>query len=112
MNVAPFVESPIDVVRKMLQLVEPKPDEILYDLGSGNGRILITAAKEFHLRCIGIEIRQDLFKKAIDEIKWLNLESRIKMINEDFFNVNISNADIVTLYLTTLANEKLRPKLE
>ncbi|MCP8309874.1 MAG: class I SAM-dependent methyltransferase, partial [archaeon] len=112
MNVAPFVESPIDVVRKMLQLVEPKPDEILYDLGSGNGRILITAAKEFHLHCVGIEIRQDLFKKAIDEIKWLNLESRIKMINEDFFNVNISNADIVTLYLTTLANEKLRPKLE
>ncbi|MCP8317189.1 MAG: methyltransferase domain-containing protein [archaeon] len=112
MNVAPFVESPIDVVRKMLQVADPKPDEILYDLGSGNGRILITAAKEFKLRCVGIEIRQDLFKKAINEIKWLNLESRIKIINEDFFNVNISNADIVTLYLTTSANERLRPKLE
>jgi len=112
MNVSPFVGSPLNVVRKMLQLVEPKPNEFLYDLGSRDGRILIMAAKEFQLRCIGIEIHQDLFKKAIDEIKSLNLESRIKIINEDFFNVNISNADIVTLYLNASANEKLRPKLE
>jgi hypothetical protein len=112
MNVSPFVESPTYVVRKMLQLVEPKPDEILYDMGSGDGRILIMAAKEFQLRCIGIEIRQDLFKRSMDEVKRLNLESRIKIINGDFFNVNISNADIVTLYLNVLANEKLRPKLE
>jgi hypothetical protein len=96
----------------MLQLVEPKPDEILYDMGSGDGRILIMAAKEFQLRCIGIEIRQDLFKRSMDEVRRLNLESRIKIINGDFFNVNISNADIVTLYLNVLANEKLRPKLE
>lgn len=112
MNVSPFVESPTYVVRKMLQLVEPKPDEILYDMGSGDGRILIMAAKEFQLRCIGIEIRQDLFKRSMDEVRRLNLESRIKIINGDFFNVNISNADIVTLYLNVLANEKLRPKLE
>ncbi len=112
MNVSPFVESPTYVVRKMLQLAEPKPDEILYDMGSGDGRILIMAAKEFQLRCIGIEIRQDLFKRSMNEVKKLNLESRIKIINGDFFNVNISNADIVTLYLNVLANEKLRPKLE
>jgi len=112
MNVSPFVETPLDVVKKMLQLTSPKPDEILYDLGSGDGRIVITAAKEFNLRSIGIEIREDLFKRAITEIKRLNLSDRIKVINEDFFNVDISDADIVTLYLTTSANEKLRPKLE
>ncbi len=112
MNVSPFVESPTYVVRKMLQLAEPKPDEILYDMGSGDGRILIMAAKEFQLRCIGIEIRQDLFKRSMDEVKRLNLESRINIINKDFFNVNISDADIVTLYLNASANEKLRPKLE
>lgn len=112
MNVSPFVESPLNVVRKMLQLADPKPDEILYDMGSGDGRILIIAAKEFRLRCIGIEIRKDLCKRAMDEVNRLNLEDRIKIINEDFFNVDISNADIVTLYLNASANEKLRPKLE
>ncbi|MCP8315351.1 MAG: class I SAM-dependent methyltransferase [archaeon] len=112
MNVAPFVESPHDVIKKMLQLVEPKPDEILYDMGSGDGRIIITAAKDFGLRSIGIEIREDLVKRAMAEIRRLNLESKIKVINDDFFNVNISNANIITLYLTTSANEKLRPKLE
>jgi len=112
MNVAPFVESPQDVVKKMLELVEPKNGEILYDMGSGDGRIIIMAAKDFGLRCVGIEIREDLVKRAIAEIKRFNLESKIKVINDDFFNVDISDADIVTLYLTTSANEKLRPKLE
>lgn len=112
MNVAPFVESPQEVVKKMLQLVEPKDNELLYDMGSGDGRIIIMAAKDFGLRCVGIEIREDLVRRTMAEIKRFNLESRIKVINDDFFNVDISNADIVTLYLTTSANEKLRPKLE
>jgi protein-L-isoaspartate O-methyltransferase len=112
MNVAPFVESPQDVVKKMLQLVQPKPDEILYDMGSGDGRIIIMAAKDFGLRCVGIEIREDLVRRAMAEIKRFNLDSRIKVMNDDFFNVDVSNADIITLYLTTSANEKLRPKLE
>ncbi|MCP8317547.1 MAG: class I SAM-dependent methyltransferase [archaeon] len=112
MNVAPFVESPQDVVKKMLELAKPKNDEVLYDMGSGDGRIIITAAKDFGLHCIGIEIREDLVKRARAEIRRLNLESRIKVINDDFFSVDVSNADIVTLYLTTSANEKLRPKLE
>lgn len=112
MNVAPFVESPQDVVKKMLELVKPKQDEVLYDMGSGDGRIIIMAARDFGLRGIGIEIREDLVKRARAEIKRLNLDSRIKVINDDFFSVDISDADIVTLYLTTSANEKLRPKLE
>ncbi|MGQ9469696.1 MAG: SAM-dependent methyltransferase [Nitrososphaerales archaeon] len=112
MNVAPFVESPHDVVKKMLQLAEPKPEETLYDMGSGDGRIIIMAAKDFGLHCVGIEIREDLVKRARAEIRRLDLENRVKVINDDFFSVDISNADIVTLYLTTSANEKLRPKLE
>ncbi|MCP8312534.1 MAG: class I SAM-dependent methyltransferase [Candidatus Methylarchaceae archaeon HK02M1] len=112
MNVAPFVGSPHDVVEKMLELVKPKLGEILYDLGSGDGRVLIMAAKRFGTNCVGIELRGDLISRAMEEIKRLNLESRIQIIKGDFFDIDISNADIVFLYLTTSANEKLRPKLE
>ncbi|MCP8304456.1 MAG: class I SAM-dependent methyltransferase [archaeon] len=112
MNVAPFVGSPRDVVEKMLELVKPKPGEILYDLGSGDGRVLIMAAKKFGANCVGIELRGDLISRAVEEIKKLNLESRIQIIKGDFFDIDVSNADIVFLYLTTSANEKLRPKLE
>lgn len=112
LNVAPFVESPQEVVRKMLQLAETKPDDILYDLGCGDGRIIVTAARDYGVRCIGIELRDDLVRRAREEVKRQNLESRIQIINADFFDVDVSKADIVTLYLTTSANEKLRPKLE
>ncbi|MEM3531341.1 MAG: rRNA adenine N-6-methyltransferase family protein [Nitrososphaerales archaeon] len=106
------MESPQEVIKKMLQLVEPKNGELLYDMGSGDGKIILMAAKDFGLRCVGIEIREDLAKRSMAEIKRFNLEGRIKVINGDFFSVDISDADIVTLYLTTSANEKLRPKLE
>jgi len=112
MRVSPFVGSPRDVVQKMLELANPKPGEILYDMGSGDGRVLIMAAKKFGMYCVGIELHDDLIDRAMKEIKKLKLESRIQIIKGDFFNIDISNADIVFLYLTTLANEKLRPKLE
>jgi len=112
MNVAPFVGSPHDVVEKMLELAKPKPSEILYDMGSGDGRVLIMAAKKFGMHCVGIELRDDLINRAMEEIKRLNLDSRIKIIKGDFFDIDVSDADIIFLYLTTSANEKLRPKLE
>ena len=112
MNVAPFVGSPRDVVEKMLEIVEPKSGEILYDMGSGDGRVLIMAAKKFGINCIGIELRDDLVSRTKEEIKRLNLERKIQITNDDFFKIDISDADVVFLYLTTLANEKLRPKLE
>ncbi len=109
---APFVPSPEVVVRRMLQLAEVKPGEVVYDLGCGDGRVLIIAAREFGARAVGIEIRKDLYEQCIKKIKELGLEDRVKVIHGNFFEVDISEADVVFLYLLTSVNERLRPKLE
>jgi len=96
----------------MLKLAEVKPGELVYDLGSGDGQIVIMAAKEFGARAIGVEIRRDLVEESLRKIKEYGLEDRVTIIHGDFFKVDISDADVVTLYLLTSVNERLRPKLE
>jgi len=110
--ISPFVASPIPVVKRMLTLAELKPNEILYDLGAGDGRTLIIAAQEFGARAVGIELREDLVKQAVQKVRELGLQDRVKIIQGNLFDVNINEADVVYLYLTTSANEKVRPKLE
>lgn len=112
MSIAPFVQTPLEVAKKMLDLSQVKPGEVLYDLGCGDGRLIILAAKDIGANSTGIELREDLVERAKTEIKRLNLESRVRVIQGNFFDVNISDADVVTLYLTSSANERLRPKLE
>ncbi|MCD6431125.1 class I SAM-dependent methyltransferase [Candidatus Bathyarchaeota archaeon] len=96
----------------MLVLAELKPGEVLYDLGSGDGRAVIMAAKDFGARAVGVELREDLAKRALSSIHELGLQDRVTIVNGDMFNVNLSAADVVFLYLTTSANEKIKPKLE
>ena len=108
----PFVATPEVVVRRMLQLARVQPGEILYDLGSGDGRIVIMAAKEFGARAFGVEIRKDLYEQSMARIKDLGLADRATIINASFFDVDLSNADVVTMYLLTSVNERLKPKLE
>ncbi len=108
----PFVPSPEVVVRRMLQLADVRENEVVYDLGCGDGRVLIIAAKEFGARAVGIEIRRDLYEQCLRRIKDLGLENRVKVHHGNFFDFDISDADVVTLYLLTSVNEKLRPKLE
>ena len=108
----PFVPTPEIVARYMLKLAEVKPGELVYDLGSGDGQIVIMAAKEFGARAIGVEIRRDLVEESLRKIKEYGLEDRVTIIHGDFFKVDISDADVVTLYLLTSVNERLRPKLE
>jgi predicted RNA methylase len=96
----------------MLILAELKPGEVLYDLGSGDGRAVIMAAKEFEAKSVGVELRDDLSKRALETIKSLNLIEKAKILQKDIFNVDLSPADVVFLYLTTSANEKIKPKLE
>ncbi|HDD63537.1 MAG TPA: methyltransferase domain-containing protein [Thermoprotei archaeon] len=108
----PFVPTPEKVIREMLKLAGVKPGETIYDLGCGDGRILIIAAKEFGAKAVGIEIRKDLIERCMTKIKNLGLEDRILLIHGNFFEVDISEADVVTLYLLTSVNEKLKPKLE
>mgnify|MGYP000023412073 FL=1 len=112
MFLAPFVASPYPVVRRMLTLAEVKPGELLYDLGAGDGRIVIVAAKEFGARAVGVELRSDLAKKAMQRVHEEGLDGKVKIINDDLFKVSIREADVVTLYLTTSANSKVKGKLE
>ena len=112
MFIAPFVPSPIPVIQRMLQLAELKPDEVLFDLGAGDGRSVIMAAKSFNARAVGVELREDLAKKALSTIHENGLTDRVTILNGDMFTVNLTSADVVFLYLTTSANEKIRSKLE
>jgi len=112
MFIAPFVPSPNSVVEYMLKLADLKAGEVLFDMGSGDGRTVIMAAKTFGARGVGIELREDLAKKAMGTIHENGLEDRVTIMNGNMFDINLSSADVVYLYLTTSANEKIRPKLE
>ena len=112
MFLAPFVATPISVVRRMLVIAELKPDEILFDLGSGDGRAVIMAASDFGAKSVGVELRDDLSKKAIMSIQLLEIAEKPQIIQRDIFDVDLSSADVVFLYLTTSANERIKPKLE
>jgi len=112
MFIAAFVPSPAPVVEYMLKLSGLKPGEVLFDMGAGDGRTVIMAAKAFGARGVGVELREDLAKKAMSSIHESGLDDRVTIVNDDMFNVNLTAADVVYLYLTTSANEKIKPKLE
>jgi len=112
MYIAPYVPSPPQVIRQMLILAELKPREVFFDLGAGDGRTVIMAAKDFGARAVGVELREDLVKKALSTIYENSLQDRVTIVNGDMFNVDLTSADVVFLYLTTSANEKVKPKLE
>jgi len=112
MSIAPYVPSPEFVIRKMLELAELRSGEKLYDLGSGDGRIVITAARDFNAEAFGIEIKEDLVIKSTQRVKELGLESSVHIIHGNFLEVDFCDADVVTAYLTTSANAQVKPRLE
>jgi predicted RNA methylase len=112
MFIAPYVPSPLPVIQHMLKLADLKAGEVLFDLGAGDGRTVIMAAKSFGARAVGVELREDLAKKALSTIHDNGLADRVTIVNGDMFSVKLTSADVVFLYLTTSANEKIRPKLE
>ena len=112
MFIAPFVPSPLPVIQHMLKLADLKAGEVLFDLGAGDGRTVIMAAKSFGARAVGVELREDLAKKALSTIHDNGLADRVTIVNGDMLSVNLTSADVVFLYLTTSANEKIRPKME
>lgn len=111
-SLAPDIPSPQEVVDRMLTAARVKPGEMVYDLGSGDGRIILTAAQKFQARAVGVELRGDLCKSAQARIKALGLTDRVKVIHANMLKVDLSPADVVTLYLLTSSNEILRPNLE
>src|SRR5712692_6474485 len=109
---APDFPSPQEVVEKMLEAAHIKPGETVYDLGCGEGRIVITAARKFKAKAVGIELSPQLVKIASARVKALGLEDQVKIIHANLLKVDLRPADVVTIYLLTASNELLRPNLE
>lgn len=107
----PFVESPQFVVDKMLELANVTRDDVVYDLGSGDGRIPITAAKKYGARAVGIEIKPDLVEKARANAEEAGVSNLVEFRQGDLFEADLSEATVVTLYLLPSVNMKLRPTL-
>ena len=110
-NLAPFVPTPELVVVKMLEAAELKPGETLYDLGCGDGRILFVAAQKFGANAVGVELSAKLVKNATKRARQLGLQQQVKVIEGNLLDVNLKGADVVTLYLMRLSNERLKPNL-
>ena len=106
-----FVPTPQEVVDAMLKLAKVTKNDVIYDLGSGDGRIPITAAKTYGARGVGIDIDPQRIKEANENLKTAGVGDRVKFLNQDLFTTDISEATVVTLYLLPSLNVKLMPKL-
>jgi len=95
----------------MLQLADVKPTDVVYDLGSGDGRIVITAAKQHGARGVGVEVDPALVKRATENAAAAGVADRVRFVNQNLFNADLTEASVVTLYLLQSINERLRPKL-
>lgn len=107
----PYAPSPQRVVDKMLELAKVNKDDLLYDLGSGDGRIVITAAQKYGARGVGIDLDPQRVAEAIVNAKKAGVEDKVKFIVGDLYTANFSDATVVTLFLWPHVNRKLRPLL-
>jgi len=107
-----FVPTPDDVVEAMLRLADVGANDVVYDLGSGDGRIPITAARRFGARGVGIDLDPKLVAEAARNAQQAGVADRVRFVEGDIFEADISPATVVTLYLLTSINERLRPKLQ
>jgi SAM-dependent methyltransferase len=108
----PFVRSAPEVIDRMLELAQVKPGDIVYDIGSGDGAIIIRAAKKYGVRGVGIEIDADLVARARDNAFREKVEHLVEFRAQDAFAVDVSPATVVTLYMLPEFNAKLRPILD
>jgi hypothetical protein len=106
-----YVPTPQVVVNRMLAIAKVNRKDVLYDLGSGDGRIPITAAKKFGIRATGIDIDPQRIKEANANAKTAGVTDRVRFLNQDLFQSKLSDATVVTLYLLPQLNVKLRPQL-
>lgn len=112
-SLAPFVPSRHEVVKRMLEVAHVGSDDVVFDLGCGDGRILIMAVNDFGAKkAIGYEMRRDLYQRTLNEIIKQDLTDKISVINGDLLEADLTKATVITLYLTTSGNERLRPKME
>ncbi len=107
----PDVRTPPEVVVEILRLARVGPDDVVYDLGSGDGRIVIAAARDFGARGVGIELDPDLVAESIRNARRARVADRTRFLQQDIFGADFSEATVVTLYLSPEVNLRLRPKL-
>ncbi len=112
-SLAPFVPSRPDIVKRMLELSHVNSNDIVYDLGCGDGRIIISAVNDFGAKkAVGYELKSSRCRQLIDEISNQNRQDKITIVNDDLMKADISEATVITLFLTTSGIDKLQPKLE
>lgn len=107
-----FVPTPQEVVDAMLQMANVTAKDVVYDLGSGDGRIPITAAQKYGARAVGIDIDPQRIKEANENLAKANVGDKVKFLNQDLFQTDLSQATVITLYLLPSLNVKLMPKLK
>lgn len=110
-DLVPFVTTPVEVVKAMLEIADINPNDILYDLGSGDGRISIFAAQQYGIRSKGVEIDADLVRLANQNAKEAGVMDLVSFIEGDLFELDLSQATVLTLYLFPDINLKLRPRI-
>jgi len=109
--VVPYVPTTPVIVDAMLKLAEVSKTDVVYDLGCGDGRIVIAAAKQFGARGVGVDIDANLINQAEANAKAAGVDRRVKFLVQDAMTVDVSDATVVTLYLLSASNVKLRPIL-
>jgi precorrin-6B methylase 2 len=110
-KIVPFVPTPQEVVEGMLELAQVKRGEVVYDLGSGDGRIVITAAKKYGAQAVGFEIDPERIMESRESIRQQGLERLAEIREQDILTVDLSHANVLTMYLLSSVNLKLRPKI-
>lgn len=111
-RLAPYYPTPLTIVEQMLKLGELKPGEKMFDLGSGDGRIVIMAAEKFQADSTGVELDDNLHRQSTERIASLGLQSRARIIHGDIMAQDYSSADLLTVYLLPTSNDKVTPLLE
>lgn len=112
LDLAPYVSTPMEVVERMLEMAKVDQDDILFDLGCGDGRIVITAAKKYGARGVGIDIDPQRIEESKRNAKQSGVDNLVKFFEGDALKTDISEATVVALYLLPESNELLRPKFE
>lgn len=107
----PYVPTPDEVVETMLQVARVGPRDVVYDLGSGDGRIVITAAKRHGARGVGVDIDPERIAESRRNAQAAGVADKVRFVQGDLFDADIADATVVTLYLLPTVNERLKPKL-
>ena len=111
-RLAPFVPTPMPVVEKMLEVAQVTSGDVVYDLGSGDGRIVIMAAQKYGARAVGVELDRHLVEESRETVHNAKLDGLVTILQGDLLKTSVKEATVVAVYLLPGANEKLRPILE